>query len=114
MESGPLAHVSADLSGIGSGPLRDMPLLSGLLIAAVGAAGIPSFGTPLVHVSTDGAVSALLLVDPCHVSVHSFPDRGLALVDVIARDEAGAIKALEVFVRRLAPGGVESILRKRG
>jgi len=58
--------------------------------------------------------SAVLLLDPCHVSIHSLPDRGLALVDVFARDESGAAKALDVFVRRLAPTGVTNDTRKRG
>ena len=71
-------------------------------------------GAPLVRVSPVGGVSAVLLLDPCHVSIHSLPDRGLALVDVFARDESGAAKALDVFVRRLAPTGVESDTRKRG
>jgi S-adenosylmethionine decarboxylase len=110
----PLTHVSADLSGVASGPLRDAPLLSGLLIAAAGAAGLTAVGAPLVRVAPTGAVSAVLFLDPCHVSIHSFPDRGLALVDVLARDPAGAGKALDVFVRRLTPTGVGSDVRARG
>jgi S-adenosylmethionine decarboxylase len=110
----PLTHVSANLSGVASGPLRDAPLLSGLLIAAAGAAGLTAVGAPLVRVAPSGAVSAVLLLDPCHVSIHSFPDRGLALVDVLARDAAGASKALDVFVRRLTPTGVGSDVRTRG
>ena len=109
-----LVYVSADLKGVGSGALRDSALLSGLLIAAAGAAGLSAVGAPLVRVSPVGGVSAVLLLDPCHVSIHSLPDRGLALVDVFARDESGAAKALDVFVRRLAPTGVESDTRKRG
>ena len=109
-----LAHVSADLAGVGSGALRDAALLSGLLIAASGAAGLNAVGAPIVHTSATGGISAILLLESCHVSIHSFPHRGLALVDVIASDEAGAAKALDVFVRRLAPTGVASHSRKRG
>ncbi len=109
-----LVYVSADLEGVGSGALRDAALLSGLLIAAAGAAGLSAVGAPLVRVSPVGGVSAVLLLDPCHVSIHSLPERGLALVDVFARDESGAAKALDVFVRRLAPTGVASDTRKRG
>ena len=114
--SGPetLAHVSADLAGVGSGALRDAALLSGLLIAAAGAAGLNAAGAPIVHTSATGGISAVLLLEPCHVSIHSLPNRGLALVDVIAPDDAGAAKALDVFVRRLAPTGVTSHTRKRG
>jgi S-adenosylmethionine decarboxylase len=109
-----LVFVSADLKGIGSGALRDSALLSGLLIAAAGAAGLSAVGVPHVRVSPTGEVSAVLLLDPCHVSVHSLPERGLALVDVFAQNESGAAKALDVFVRRLAPTGVASDTRKRG
>ena len=113
-ETGPLSHLTADLSGVGSGALRDAPLLSGLLIAAAGAAGLGGATAPVVRTGADGGVAAILLLDPCHLSVHSFPDRGLALVDVITRDAAGAGKALDVFVRRLTPTHVVSETRVRG
>ena len=113
-ETPPFAHVSADLIGVGSGALRDAPLLSGLLIAAASAAGLNAAAAPVVRTAGDGGISAILLLDPCHLSVHSFPDRGLALVDVMARDGAGATKALDVFRRRLAPANVTSETRMRG
>ena len=109
-----ITHVSADLAGVGSGPLRDERLLSGLLIAAAGAAGLATVGAPIVRVANTGDISALLLLDPCHVSLHSLPDRGLVLVDVLARDPVGAAKALDVFVRRLAPTHVTTETRTRG
>ena len=109
-----IAHISADLSGVSSGSLRDERLLSGLLIAAAGAAGLNAVGAPVVRVAPSGAISALLLLDPCHVSIHSLPERGLALVDVLAPDPAHAAKALDVFVRRLAPASVTSDTRTRG
>ena len=108
-----LAHVCADLSGVSSGALRDASLLSGLLIAAAGAAGLSAAGAPIVRTSPSGEISAVLLLDPGHASVHSLPERRLAIVDVMARDEAGAGKALDVFVRRLMPGAVTSETRMR-
>ena len=113
-DSDSLAHVSADLAGVGSGALRDAALLSGLLIAAAGAAGFNATSAPFVRVAPSGGVSAVLLVEPCHISIHSLPERGLAIVDVLARDEAATAKALDVFVRRLAPASVTSDTRKRG
>ena len=113
-ESAPLAHVSADLLGVRSGPLRDAALLSGLLIAAAGAAGLNAIGVPVVHTTPSGAIAAVLLLDPCHVSIHSLPERELALVDVLARDAAAAEKALDVFVRRLVPTSVTRETRVRG
>jgi S-adenosylmethionine decarboxylase len=113
-ESGPISHLVADLSGVGPGALRDAAMLSGLLIAAASAAGLGGATAPVVRTGADGGVAAILLLDPCHLSVHSFPDRGLALVDVLSRDAAGAAKALDVFVRRLIPASVASETRVRG
>ena len=113
-EAAALAHLVADLHGVGSGALRDAPLLSGLLIAAASAAGFGVAAAPVVRTGADGGVAAILLLDPCHLSVHTFPDRGLALVDVITRDPAGAAKALDVFARRLVPARVTSETRPRG
>lgn len=113
-ESATLAHVTADLSGVGSGSLRDSRLLSGLLIAAAGAAGLNASGAPVLRVAPSGGISAVLLLDPCHVSIHSLPDRGIALVDVLASNETDAAKALDVFVRRLAPASMTSATRMRG
>lgn len=112
-DTGILAHLSADLAGIRSGALRDGALLSGLLIAAAGAAGLTALGVPLLRSAPSGEVSAVLLLDPCHMSVHSMPARGIALIDVMARDDAAASKALDVFVRRLAPTSVTSETRTR-
>ena len=113
-ESGPISHLTADLSGVGSGALRDAPMLSGLLIAAASAAGLGVGAAPVVRTGASGGIAAILLLDSCHLSVHSFPDRGLALVDVISRDAAGTAKALDVFVRRLTPANVASETRTRG
>jgi S-adenosylmethionine/arginine decarboxylase-like enzyme len=109
-----LAHISADLSGVSSGALRDSRLLSGLLIAAASAAGLNAPAAPIVRTAAHGGVSAILLLEPCHLSVHSFPDRSLALLDLLTRDANGAAKALDVFVRRLAPSAVTSETRMRG
>jgi S-adenosylmethionine decarboxylase len=113
-ETRSLTHLAADLSGVASGALRDATLLSGLLIAAASAAGFNTAAAPVVRTGSAGGVAAILLLDPGHLSVHSFPDRGLALVDVIAHDATSATKALEVFVRRLVPTNVGSDTRLRG
>ena len=113
-DAGAVAHLRADLAGVGSGALRDAPLLSGLLIAAASAGGLNVATAPVVRTGADGGIAAVLLLDPCHLSVHTFPDRGAALVDVLARDAAAATKALDVFLRRLTPTAVERDTRVRG
>lgn len=107
-------HLSADLLGVSPAQLRDVRLLSGLLIAAAGAAGFAAIAVPHVRELPTGGVSGWLELDDCHLSVHAFPDRGLLLLDVLSLATHDGRKALDVFTRRLAPREVRSELRQRG
>jgi S-adenosylmethionine decarboxylase len=107
-------HLVADFHGVAPAQLRDGALLSGLLIAAAGAAGFTAIAAPLVrHLPHDG-VAALLLLDTCHMSVHTVPERELLLLDVLAPAAHDARKALDVFTRRLPAREIHSDTRARG
>jgi len=105
-------HLIADFHGVPPAQLRDGALLSGLLIA--GAAGFSAIGAPLVrHLPHDG-VAALLLLDTCHMTVHTVPERELLLLDVLAPAAHDARKALDVFTRRLPAREIHGDTRERG
>ena len=91
-----------------------MDLLSGLLIAAAGAAGFAAMGTPVVRQLPDDGVACFLLLEGCHIAVHTFPDRELLLLDVLSFATQDPRKALEVFARRLTPREIRSESRVRG
>ena len=112
--SAPFAHLLADFSGVPAATLRDADVLAGLIVAAAGAAGFASLGAPVVRQLPDEGSTALLLLDGCHIALHGFPDRGLLLLDVLARVERDARKAVDVFARRLAPATLRLEVRTRG
>jgi S-adenosylmethionine decarboxylase len=107
-------HVLADFVGVSPAQLRDATLLTGLLIAAAGAAGFAAMGAPMVRSLPNDGVTGVLLLDGCHIAVHTFPDRGLLLLDVLSLGRHDARKALDVFARRLAAREVRSETRARG
>ena len=107
-------HLIADFVGASPEELRDTNLLAGLLVAAAGAAGLTTVGTPLVRRLPSNMVSGVLLLDGCHMSVHAVPERGLLMLDVLALSTYDAEKALDVFARRLAAGEIRSEQRSRG
>ena len=111
-----MAHsrLSADLTGISAEQLRDAEMLSGLLIAAAGAAGFNSLGIPAVRRRPNGACDVALLLDEAHLVVHALPDRGLLILDVFAPASHDPSKALDVLTRRLNPAKVHTDSRKRG
>jgi S-adenosylmethionine decarboxylase len=107
-------HLLADLTGVQPQHLRDTTLLTGLLIAAAGAAGFATVGSPMVHQLPSDDVTGVLLLDGCHIALHAFPDRELLLLDVLSAASNDTQKALDVFTRRLAPRHLRAESRGRG
>lgn len=112
--SGAFTHITADLTGISAAALRDGSSLTGLLIAAAGAAGFTTVGSPVVRQLPDGGVAAVLFLDACHITLRTLPERGSMLLDILAPASRDATKALDVFTRRLVPAKVHSEVRSRG
>ncbi|HUO51714.1 MAG TPA: S-adenosylmethionine decarboxylase [Gemmatimonadaceae bacterium] len=107
-------HVAADLLGVPAESCRDAAMLTGLMIAAAGAAGYAAIGAPVVKQLPAGDVAGVMLLDGCHMALHAFPDREIILVDILAPASRDARKALDVFARRLAPRQIRSEARPRG
>jgi S-adenosylmethionine/arginine decarboxylase-like enzyme len=107
-------HLTADLSGVAGPSLRDATSLTGLLIAAAGAAGFATIGAPVVRQLPDGEVAAVLFLDACHITLRALPDREMLLLDILAPSTRDSQKALDVFTRRLAPKKLRSETRTRG
>ncbi len=107
-------HVAADFLGVPYSQLTDAAMLSGLLIASAGAAGFSAIGAPIVRQLPSDGVAAVLLLDGCHVTVHTFPDRELLLLDILALATHEPRKALDVFARRVTARTVHSEVHDRG
>lgn len=108
-----VVHLVAALTDVEPAFLHDRGMLGGLLIAAAGAAGLHATGAPLLRAHGMRGVDGLLMVDGGHAAVHARAERRMLLVDIIAPEPADLARALEVFTRRLVPGGVtmERLLR---
>ena len=77
------SHLSADFVGALPSQLGDASLSSGVLIAGAGAAGFSAVGAPVVRKLPGDAVSAVLLLNDCHMSAHTFPSDHLMLLDIL-------------------------------
>ena len=109
----PLSHLTADLRGLAAPARRDAGLLRGLLIAASSAAGLAIVSGPTVRDGPEGLAAALLL-ERGHVTIHTFADAGVLVLDVLAPAAQDSRRALDVFTRRLGAETVTSDLRDRG
>jgi S-adenosylmethionine/arginine decarboxylase-like enzyme len=107
-------HHVADFIGVPSTQLADQALLSGLLVAAASAAGVNAIGLPTVRERQGGGVTAALLHDDCHITIHAIPERQLLLVDVLAPRGLDGSRAVDVLARRLTAREVKRDSRERG
>jgi S-adenosylmethionine/arginine decarboxylase-like enzyme len=107
-------HLTADFTGVPTAQLRDTALVGGLVIAAASAAGFGATEPPTVRQGGRGEVAAVLLLDGCHIVVHTFPERALLLLDVLAPAARDSQRALDVFARRLTAPSVRPDARERG
>lgn len=114
MSTADFTHLIADFIGVPTAQLGDSALVSGLLIAAAGAAGFTSIGGPLVKHLPHGGLTGLLLLEGCHMAVHTFPARSLMLLDVLTVATHDSQKAFDVFARRVTASEIRSEVRARG
>jgi S-adenosylmethionine/arginine decarboxylase-like enzyme len=108
------SHLSAEFIGVAPEQLRDATLLGGLLIAAASAAGFSLSGVPSIREHPAGAISAVLILDSGHITLHSIPHRQALLFDVLAPTSHDFRKALDVLSRRVTARDVKSDTRGRG
>jgi len=106
-------HIVADFLGVPANQLGDRALISGLIVAAASAAGMNASGVPTMRERKAGGLTAALLHDDCHITVHAVPERELLLVDVLTPRALNASRAVDVFARRLTARQVHRDARDR-
>ena len=99
------AHRVAELAGIDAAILRDGPGLSALVVAAAGAVGIAAVSPPLVRQSPGGFAVGLICAEG-HITLHTVPDHGICLVDILGRAPATPERGVDVIARKLAARSV--------
>jgi S-adenosylmethionine/arginine decarboxylase-like enzyme len=109
------SHLTAQFTGVPPEQLRDATLLGGLLIAAASAGGFNPIGVPAVKQrGAANGVSAVLLLDGAHITIHALPERQTLLFDLVAPPSHDFRKVMDVFARRLTARSITSDTRTRG
>jgi S-adenosylmethionine/arginine decarboxylase-like enzyme len=89
-----------ELTGLSASRLADAEGLSAVVVAAAGAIGVSTDAPPMVRRGHQGVAVGLLCRDG-HVVLHTMPDAGHCLVDIVARAPLVASKGADVIARRL-------------
>ncbi|WP_206241349.1 adenosylmethionine decarboxylase [Novosphingobium terrae] len=92
-------HLIADLAGGAPAPLSDPALIERVLRAAADAAKVRIVGLNLHHFGVEQGVTGVALLAESHISIHSWPEEGVAAIDIFVCGEGAdawaALRAIE-------------------
>jgi S-adenosylmethionine decarboxylase len=104
-------HLILDLHG-GTG-LNDIDLIEATLRSCVAAAGATLLHIHLHHFQPSG-VSGVAVLAESHISIHTWPERGYAAIDIFMCGACDPYKAIPVIKRAFGPATVQLSEQKRG
>jgi S-adenosylmethionine decarboxylase len=94
-------HLLVDLWGASN--LTDPPTIDAALRDAAVAAGASILHSHFHHFGPDGGVSGVLVLAESHISIHTWPERQFAAIDVFMCGACDPYKSLPVLKAAFAP-----------
>ncbi|WP_245987036.1 adenosylmethionine decarboxylase [Azospirillum thermophilum] len=97
-------HLIIDLWG--ASRLDDLDHVRETLVEAVRVAGATLLHIHLHHFTPNGGISGVAVLAESHISIHSWPERGYAALDVFMCGDAEPMKTIPVLERAFTPTGI--------
>lgn len=100
-------HILADLHGVEPALIDRVQDIRHLLETAVKVASLTKISSHYHQFQPHGATGVVLLAES-HLSIHTWPEHGLASVDVFTcGDPAKAYRAMEYIIQSLSPTRID-------
>ncbi len=107
-------HILADLYGVEAERINHVEDIRNLLETAVKVADLTKISSHYYQFQPQGATGVVLLAES-HISIHTWPEHGLATVDVYTcGDHTKAYRAMEYIINTLEPKRVDKRVHERG
>ncbi len=107
-------HILADLYGVNPDFIDRVEDIRHLLESAVKVADLTKISSHYYQFQPHGATGVVLLAES-HISIHTWPEHGLATVDVYTcGDPQKAYKAMDYIISTLEPTRVDKQVHERG
>ena len=105
-------HLLLDLWG--SSNLTDPELIDRALRDAAEAAGATILHSHFHHFGPDGGVSGVLVLAESHISIHTWPERDFAAIDIFMCGSCDAYKSVPVLEAAFRPESMQLNEQRRG
>ncbi len=107
-------HILADLYGVSPDLIDRVEDIRHLLESAVKVADLTKISSHYYQFQPHGATGVVLLAES-HISIHTWPEHGLATVDVYTcGDPYKAYRAMDYIISTLEPTRVDKQVHERG
>jgi S-adenosylmethionine decarboxylase len=94
--------------------LDDLEITEQALRDCVTRAGATLLHIHLHHFTPNGGISGVAVLSESHISIHSWPERGYAALDVFMCGDAEPHKTIQVLREAFEPSHINVIEHKRG
>lgn len=94
--------------------LDDLSAVDGALRRAAEVAGATLLNIDLHRFSPSGGISGVAVLAESHISIHTWPERNYAAVDVFMCGDAAPHKAVSVLKEAFAPKQLTLVEHRRG
>ncbi len=105
-------HLLVDIWGARG--MDDPVIIEAALRDAATAAGATVLHVHLHHFQSSKGVSGVVLLAESHISVHTWPERGFAAIDIFMCGSCDPHRAIPVLRRHFAPASIQINEQKRG
>lgn len=94
--------------------LGDLEITDRMLREAAASAGATLLHVHLHHFGPNAGLSGVAVLAESHISIHTWPERGYAAIDVFMCGACDPYKAIPVMRQAFEPGNVQLSEQKRG
>lgn len=105
-------HLIVDLWG--ASRLDDLEVVEDALRRATEAAGATLLNIDLHHFTPNGGVSGVAVLAESHISIHTWPERAYAAIDIFMCGDARPHEAIKILRDAFEPGNIQLAEHKRG
>jgi len=105
-------HLLVDLWGAAN--LRDPSLIDTALCEAATAAGATILHSHFHHFSPNGGVSGVVVLAESHISIHTWPERDFAAIDIFMCGGCDPYRSIPVLQAAFRPDEVKLSEQRRG
>lgn len=94
--------------------LDDLAIVENALRDAATVAGATILNVDLHHFEPNGGISGVVVLAESHISIHTWPERGFAALDVFMCGECDPYKGIPVLKEAFHPDKIQLTEHKRG